>query len=87
MIRFFVQTLLKLLFRMEIEGSIQPTQKLLILANHQSFLDGLLLGAFLPVKPTWLVHKQVLQHWHFRFFLRFLPHLAIDSKSPLSIKA
>ena len=87
MLRFLVQSALKLLFRVEVEGAIQPAQKLLILSNHQSFLDGLLLGAFLPVQPTWLVHKQLFNHWHFRFFLKFIPHLAIDSKSPLSIKA
>ncbi len=87
MLRFLVQSVLKLLFRVEVEGTMQPAAKLLIVSNHQSFLDGLLLGAFLPVQPTWLVHKQLLQHWYFRLFLRFLPHLAIDSKSPLSIKA
>ncbi len=87
MFRFLVQTLLKFLFRLELKGTMQPASKLLIISNHQSFLDGLLLGAFLPVQPTWLIHKQIVEQWHFRLFLRFLPHLAIDSKSPMSIKA
>jgi 1-acyl-sn-glycerol-3-phosphate acyltransferase len=47
-----LRALAKLLFRVRITG-IKPdftAQRQLIIANHESFLDGLLLGLFLP--PT-----------------------------------
>ena len=34
----------------------------LIVANHESFLDGLLLGAFLPMAATFVVHAQVVDN-------------------------
>jgi len=59
---------------------------LLIIANHESFLDGLLLGLFLPVRATFVVHTTVLNNWLFRLFLRLTPYLAVDPSSPLAMK-
>jgi acyl-[acyl-carrier-protein]-phospholipid O-acyltransferase/long-chain-fatty-acid--[acyl-carrier-protein] ligase len=61
-------------------------ERTLIVANHESFLDGALLGVFLPVQAVFVVHAQVLAKWYFRWLLRFVPHLAVDSASPLAIK-
>ncbi len=58
----------------------------LIVANHESFLDGLLLAAFLPVNATFVVHTQVTKSAFFRWVLRFIPHLLVDSSSPLAIE-
>ena len=51
MLLSFVQLLFRFLFRIEVRGTMQPAEKLLIVSNHQSFLDGILLGAVLPVQP------------------------------------
>ena len=76
------------LFRVRVTGdvSVLNNERTLIVANHESFLDGALLGAFLPVNAVFVVHAQVLTKWYFRWLLRFVPHLAVDSTSPLSIK-
>jgi len=89
-------TLLKLvcglLFRVEVRGRQHlPLQgreqhKLLIVANHESFLDGLLLGLFLPLRATFVVHTTVLQRPLFRLILRMVPHLAVDPSNPLAMK-
>ena len=73
---------------MQISGDAQQfkNERTLIVANHESFLDGVLLGAFLPVGATFVVHAQVLGKWYFRWLLRYVPHLAVDSASPLAIK-
>ena len=87
-VRLLLQTFLRPLFRVRVTGdaTVFANDRTLIVANHESFLDGLLLGAFLPVDAVFVVHAQVLTKWYFRLLLRFVPHLAVDSASPLSMK-
>src|SRR5579862_6277920 len=82
------RTILKVLFRVRLEGAAAEfdNDRTLIVANHESFLDGLLLAAFLPVDATFVVHTQVMKSAFFRWVLRFTPHLVVDSTSPLAIK-
>jgi acyl-[acyl-carrier-protein]-phospholipid O-acyltransferase/long-chain-fatty-acid--[acyl-carrier-protein] ligase len=46
----------------------------------------LLLGLFLPVEAIFVVHTTVARNPLIRRLLRFIPHLEVDSTSPLSIK-
>jgi acyl-[acyl-carrier-protein]-phospholipid O-acyltransferase / long-chain-fatty-acid--[acyl-carrier-protein] ligase len=80
--------LLRLLFRVRLTGNAQEfaNERTLIVANHESFLDGLLLAAFLPVNATFVVHTAVTRSAFFRLVLKFIPHLVVDSTSPLAIK-
>ncbi len=82
------RTVLKVLFRVRLDGDAAQfdNDRTLIVANHESFLDGLLLAAFLPVNATFVVHTQVTKSAFFRWVLRFIPHLVVDSTSPLAIK-
>lgn len=88
MIGIVLRLLSRILFRVEVRGkeNIPSTKKLLVVANHESFLDGLLLGLFLPVKATFVVHTTVLENWLFRAILSLVPHLAVDPTSPLAMK-
>jgi acyl-[acyl-carrier-protein]-phospholipid O-acyltransferase/long-chain-fatty-acid--[acyl-carrier-protein] ligase len=83
-----LRILLKILFRVEISGDPEAfhNPRTLIVANHESFLDGLLLGLFMPINAVFVVHTQIANHTLFRFLLRFVPYLAVDSTSPLAIK-
>ena len=78
----------KILFRVEVRGleNVPAENRLLIVSNHESFLDGLLLGLFLPKKATFVVHTSVLKKWSFRQALRLTSHLAVDPTSPLAMK-
>ena len=78
----------RILFRVEVRGleNIPAEDGILIVANHESFLDGLLLGLFIPKKATFVVHSTVLKNWWFRQFLRLTPHLAVDPASPYAMK-
>ncbi len=88
MIKTVLRTLCRLLFRVEIRGQTQPPAngRLLVIANHESFLDGLLLGLFLPFRATFVVHTTVLNNRLFRWLLSHVPHLAVDPTSPLAMK-
>ena len=88
MFKAFMRSIFKLLFRVEVSGDkstfINP--RTLIVANHESFIDGLLLGLMMPVNAVFVVHTQIASRPLFRFILRFVPHLAVDSTSPLAMK-
>ena len=88
-VRSLFRFLLRPLFRVELSGDAREfaNERTLIVANHESFLDGVLLGGFLPVGAVFVVHSQVMAKWYFRWVLKLVPHLAVDSTSPLAIKA
>jgi len=87
-LRPLLKTLASLLFRVRLEGDLNQFRqdKLVIVANHESFLDGLLLGLFLPVDPVFVVHTGIAQHWLFSRFLGLSEYLTIDPANPMAMK-
>jgi acyl-[acyl-carrier-protein]-phospholipid O-acyltransferase / long-chain-fatty-acid--[acyl-carrier-protein] ligase len=83
-----LRALMRALFRVRVSGdsAVFANDRTLIVANHESLLDGFLLALFLPVRATFVVHTEVTKNAVFRWLLRFVPHLAVDSTSPLAIK-
>lgn len=88
MFRAVLRFILRLVFRIEQRGdpSVFVNERTLIVANHESFIDGLLIGLMIPVDAVFVVHSQIVERPFFAFLLRFVRHLAVDSTSPLAIK-
>jgi acyl-[acyl-carrier-protein]-phospholipid O-acyltransferase / long-chain-fatty-acid--[acyl-carrier-protein] ligase len=88
LVKSLLRAVLHPLFRVSVSGDAREfvNERTLIVANHESFLDGLLLAVFLPVKATFVVHSQVRSNPLFRWILKLVPHLAVDSANPLAIK-
>ena len=88
MFKAILRALLKVLFRVERIGDTEVfnNPRTLIVANHESFLDGLLIGLLVPVDAMFVVHSQIANQPLFSFLLRFVPHLTVDSTSPLAMK-
>lgn len=87
-IRAALKVVLKLLFRVRVTGLDRniDSSRLLIIANHESFLDGLLLGLFLPFDPVFVVYTGVTRFWFFRLALRLADYLTVDPANPMAIK-
>lgn len=85
---FLVRQIMRVLFRVKVLGQWpeNPPERLLIIANHESFLDGLLLGLFLPVKPVFVVHTWVKKNWFYGRILSLVEHFAVDPSCPMAIK-
>ena len=82
-----LRTLTRVLFRVDVEGTLPPQpERLLIIANHESFLDGLLLGLYLPMNPVFVVHTTVARNRWFRLILSLVDYLAVDPTSPMAMK-
>ena len=88
MFKAILRSLLKVLFRVKRIGETEVfnNPRTLIVANHESFLDGLLIGLLVPVDAMFVVHSQIANQPLFSFLLRFVPHLTVDSTSPLAMK-
>src|SRR3989339_1678477 len=87
--RVFLRGLFKLLFRLRVEGDTSglDSKRLLIIANHESFLDGLLLGVALPLDPVFVVHTGVTRSPFFRLVLSLVDYLAVDPTNPMAMKS
>ena len=88
MIRFLVRLILRLLHRVEVQGKLPSPlpSRLLIISNHQSFLDPLLIGAFLDRDVAWVVHSEIYALWYFRWIIRLTRHVVVDTNHPQAIR-
>ncbi|WP_234086988.1 bifunctional acyl-ACP--phospholipid O-acyltransferase/long-chain-fatty-acid--ACP ligase [Azonexus sp. R2A61] len=88
LLRPLLRFLARLLFRVDVQfhQSDFSHRKLLIVANHESFLDGLLIGLFLPIDPVFVVHTGIARQWGFRLLLSQVDYLAVDPTSPMAMK-
>ncbi|WP_432775535.1 AMP-binding protein [Brevibacillus gelatini] len=86
LIHAFLKMILLLWFRPRIHGvnRIDLTKPSLIIPNHVSLLDAVLLSFCLPESATFVVNTGMAKR--FAFFLRFRKHIAIDPLNPYSIR-
>ena len=73
MLKNILRALLILMYKVEVTGLENyksAGKKVLIIANHTSFLDPLLLGVFLPNNITFAINTQMSQRWWLKPFLR-----------------
>jgi acyl-[acyl-carrier-protein]-phospholipid O-acyltransferase/long-chain-fatty-acid--[acyl-carrier-protein] ligase len=86
MLRLVVRVLLAILYRLEVRGRLPQAERLLIVANHQSFLDAAVLWVLLPRDTVWIVHSQVIQLALFRWVLKHAEYRIIDTTNPFALK-
>ncbi len=88
LIKKLLGVVLRLLFRLRLEGDLANLagSRLLIIANHESFLDGLLLGVSLPVDAVFVVHTGVTRNSLFRLVLSLVDYYAVDPTNPMAMK-
>ncbi len=80
--------LFRMLFRVRVNGQLPrlSNERLLIVANHESFLDGMLLGAFLPIDPVFVVNTEIARNPLVRMVLAMVDYLAVDPVNPLAMR-
>jgi acyl-[acyl-carrier-protein]-phospholipid O-acyltransferase / long-chain-fatty-acid--[acyl-carrier-protein] ligase len=90
LIKSLVKLVLRLLYRVELSGAEnmpKPGERAVVVVNHVSWLDGLLLAVFLPGKPTFAVHSKVVRLWWIKPFLGLFDAFPVDPTNPMSAKA
>jgi acyl-[acyl-carrier-protein]-phospholipid O-acyltransferase/long-chain-fatty-acid--[acyl-carrier-protein] ligase len=84
------RALCALLYRVEVSGlehCERAGERVLVVANHTSLLDGLLLYLYLPRTPVFAVQTFWTRRWWARPFLRLVETVKFDAHDPMAIKA
>ena len=85
----FFRVVFKLAYRVEVRGLenyAKCGQRRVIIANHVSFIDGMLLATYLPEKPTFAIDTQMAKKWWAGPFLSLIDFFPMDPARPLSTK-
>jgi acyl-[acyl-carrier-protein]-phospholipid O-acyltransferase/long-chain-fatty-acid--[acyl-carrier-protein] ligase len=89
MFRKALRWILARLYQVKLVGAehlAQAGPRALIVANHASFLDPVLLWAFLPEDVVFGINTHIAQAFWVKPFLRFGQSLALDPNNPMSVK-
>ncbi len=90
MLKKILHWLLTFIFKVEVEGLENyknAGDRVLIISNHTSFLDPLLLGVFLPDDITFAINTQISERWWLKPFLGLSHVFPMNPTHPLSLKA
>ncbi len=85
-----VRWLLTRLYGVEVSGREHLgalDRRVLVVANHTSLLDVVLLWAFLPVPLTFAVNTEIAKTWYVRLVKGFAGLFPLDPINPLSLRS
>ena len=89
MLKYLLKLILKSLYKVEVEGLEnykKAGKRVLIAANHLSFLDGLLIAVFFPEKPMFSVDTYIAKKWWMKPFLSLIDAYPLDPANPMTTK-
>ncbi|MBP5352792.1 MAG: acyl-[ACP]--phospholipid O-acyltransferase [Alphaproteobacteria bacterium] len=90
LIRSIFCTVLDLFFRVKVDGLQnlrQAGSKVLIIANHVSLLDGILVAAYLPRKITFAIDSDWGSKWYVKIFSGLVDFYPLNPANPLSVRS
>lgn len=90
MLKSTLRFLLKKLYRVEIKGLDnykKAGDRVLIVANHTSFLDPVLIAAFLPEKLTFAVNTHIAKQWWMKPAMFLITAFPLDPLNPMATKS
>lgn len=90
LLRGFFHWILKFFYGVKVKGLEnyqQAGSRVVIIANHVSFIDAILLATFLPDQLKFAVNTISARKWWVRIFLRVVDVYPIDPTNPMAIKS
>ena len=90
MVKAFIAWLLQICYRVEVvglENYHKAGDRVLIVANHQSFLDAPLIAAYVPDKLTFAINTHIAKQRIISFFLSLAETFSIDPTNPFSMRS
>ena len=90
LLRSIFCSVLNLFFRVKVEGLgnlRKAGSKTLIIANHVSLLDGILVAAYLPRKITFAIDGTWGAKWYVKMFSGIVDFYPLNPTNPLSVRS
>lgn len=87
--QIFVQAILKILFRVEVKGLehfYKAGKRVLIIANHTSFLDAALIFAFIPERLSFAIYTYYINTWWIRLVSSGVNLFPVNPTNPMATK-
>ena len=87
--RSLVQSLLRFFFHSKVRGLgnfRKAGKRVLIVANHVSLLDGILIAAFMPERITFAINTTWANKWFMPIAKLLVDFYAIDPRNPMSLR-
>ncbi|PZE20425.1 AMP-binding protein [Paenibacillus xerothermodurans] len=82
----FLKILFRVLFKLNISGleKLDFSRPTILMPNHVSLLDAVLLAAYLPKEATFVVNTQIAKK--IRLPLKLRNHITVDPQNPYSVR-
>lgn len=90
LVKSILRMLLQFFYRVEVKGLEnydKAGQRVVIAPNHTSFLDAVLLAAFLPGKLSFAMYSGYLEKWWVKPVTLFVNIFGIEPGNPFSLKS
>ena len=93
LLRSLARIVLRVLYGAKIEGlehyraARAEGGRVLLVANHTSFLDAALIAAFMPEKITFAINTHIAQRWWMKPMLWLVDAFPLDPTNPMATKA
>ncbi len=90
LVKALIAWLLDTCYKVEVTGLKHVREagdRVLIVANHLSFLDAVLIAAYVPDDLTFAIDTHIAKHRLIRFFLSLARTYPMDPTNPLAIRA
>lgn len=88
-VQIALQAALRLLYRVDVKG-LEHYQnagdRVLIIANHTSFLDAALIFAFIPEKLNYAIYTQYINKWWIRLIASGATLFPVDPTNPMATR-
>src|SRR5689334_25089754 len=88
--RWLLRNVLRLAYAVRVTGLEHYEQagpRVLIVANHTSFLDAALLAAFLPGRLTFAINTEIAKRWWMKPLLKIVDAFPLNPTNPYSLKS
>jgi len=89
LLKTIIRWVLQKCYKIELRGQehlAQLKNTTIVVANHTSFLDAVLIYAFLPIPLTFAIDTNIAQGWYLRVINWFITLFPLDPAHPLSLR-
>jgi len=90
MLRWLLKFILTKLYKIEVIGLQnyrKAEKRAVVVANHLSLLDGMLIALFLPKEPLFVINTAVANRWYVKPLKFFIDIFPLDSTNSISTKS